>query len=173
VAAVAALAERSQQVAQRAVAEEVQRLVGDLEGDLWLILPAAALTTSPPLGLEIGRCRNVALFAHPLDDLLNQLLELGPHLLLIAVRRVAQQPFDRFFGQDAAIEERVENRVVQRLHRPLLVVHAAVGVAKPAGQKKIRQLGHQIFEIQFVEQVAGEFRVSVFHPDPWPLFPGP
>ena len=39
VAAVAALAERAEQIAQRAVAEEVERLVGDLERDRRLIGP--------------------------------------------------------------------------------------------------------------------------------------
>src|SRR5438067_949620 len=57
VAAVAALSEGSEKVAQRAVAEEVERLVGHLEGDGRLIGPASAGAALPALALalEIGR----------------------------------------------------------------------------------------------------------------------
>ena len=63
VAAEAALAERAEQIAQRAVAEEVERLVGDLERDRRLIRARAAAAPLPPLalGLEIRRHRDVAL----------------------------------------------------------------------------------------------------------------
>ena len=165
-AAVAALAERPQQIAQRAVAEEIERLVGDLEGDLPLSL--APVTRSdlplPPfaLGVQVGRRRDVALFRHALDDLLNELFELRPRVGLIAVGRVAQQPLDRVLRKHAAVEQRVQNRVVQRLHRPLLVVHA-VRVAEPAGEEQIGELRHQILEIQIVEIAAREFRVPVLH----------
>ena len=165
VAAVAALAERPEQIAQRAVAEEVERLVGDLEGDRpgcrgpW---PAACPCRRSRSAFEVGRRRDVALLRHALDDLLNQLFELRPRVALIAVGRIAQQPLDRFLRQHAAVEQRVQNRVVQRLHRPLLVVHA-VRVAEPAREQQIGQLRDQILEIQIVELVAGEFRVAVFH----------
>ena len=162
VAAVAALAERPEQIAQRAVAEEIERLVGDLEGDLSLSLAARARGRLPlppfALGIQIGRRRDVALLGHALDDLLNQLLELRPRVGLIAVGRIAQQPLDRLLGQHAAVEQRIQNRIVQRLHRALLVVHA-VRVAEPAGEEQIGELRHQIFEIEVVEVAAREFRV--------------
>jgi hypothetical protein len=68
-------------------------------------------------------------------------------------------------GQHAAVEQRVENRVVQRLHRPLFVVHA-VGVAEAAGEQQIGELRDQILEIQIVELVARECRIPVFHANP-------
>ena len=63
VAAVAALAERAEQIAQRAVAEEIERLVGDLEGDRRLVraLSAAAPLAPLALGLQIRRRGDVAL----------------------------------------------------------------------------------------------------------------
>src|SRR5439155_27243808 len=53
--------------------------------------------------------------------------------------------------------------VVQRLHRPVFIVDAAVGISEATGEQQIGELGDQILEIQFVEQVAGEFCVTVFH----------
>src|SRR5579864_6931283 len=76
VTAEAALAERSEQIAQRAVAEKIERLVGDLEGDRRRLPPRALPSLAPlALGIEIGRCGDVALLRHPFDDLLNELLE--------------------------------------------------------------------------------------------------
>ena len=139
VAAVAALAERAEQIAQRAVAEEVERLVGDFEGDRRLIrAEAAAPLPALALGVEIRRRRDVAFLRHPLDDLLNQFLELRPRIALIRVGRIAEQPLDRFLRQHAAVEQRVEDRVVQRLHRPILFVHG-VGIAEAARQQQIRR----------------------------------
>ena len=162
-AAVAALAERPEQIAQRAVSEKIERLVGDLERHRRLVrsLAAAASLTPLALALEIRRRRDVALVGHPLDDLLDQLFELRARLVLIAVGGVAEQPFDGLFRQHAAVEQRVEDRVVQRLHRPLFLV-VAVRVAEAAREQQIGQLRHQILEIQLVERVAGEFRVAVF-----------
>jgi hypothetical protein len=164
VAAVAALAKRSEQVAQRSVAEKVQRFVGDFElGRRRLVGPVAATPLAAlALGVEVGRRRNVALVGHPLDDLLNQLFELRSRVTLVRVGRIAEQPFDGLFRQHAAVEQRIQNRVVQRLHRPLVVVHG-VRIAEPARQQQVRQLGHQILEIQVVQCVAGEFRVAILH----------
>src|SRR5207245_388451 len=97
VAPVAALTKRSEQVAQRAVAQEVERLVGHLEGGRWLVgsLSAAAPLTPLALGLQVRRRGDVAFLTHALDDLLDQLFELGAHPVLIAVRRIAQQFLER------------------------------------------------------------------------------
>ena len=167
VAAVAALAERAEEIPQRAVAEEIERLVGDRElcRRLDVVPMAPAGAAALPLGargVEIRRHRDVALVRHALDDLLDQFFELRPGIALIGVGRIAEQPLDRFFRQDAAVEQRIEDGVVQRLHRPLFLVHA-VRAAESAGQQKIRQLRDQILEIQIVELVADVFGVPVLH----------
>ena len=118
--------------------------------------------TTFALGVEIGRRGDVPLLGHPIDDLLDQLLELRAGVGLIAVGGIAQQPFDRFVRQHAAIEQGVENRVMQRLHR-LLGIVGPVGVSEAAGEQQVGQLGDQILEIEIVQLVAGEFRVSVLH----------
>ena len=72
VAAGAAVAGRAEQIAQRAVAEKIERLVGDLELHLaGFALLAAAHGAPRLLGLEVGRGRDVARFLHLLDDLLD------------------------------------------------------------------------------------------------------
>ena len=90
---------------------------------------------------------------------------LEARLLLIAVGRVAEQLLDGLVGQDAAVEERVENRVVQRLHRAVVVVRGpgAVRILKAARQQQVGELRHQILQIQLVEVRAREFRVAVLH----------
>ena len=162
VPAEAALAERPEQIAQRAVAEEVERLVGDFELHGRLIGAGAAARAALALAFEVGRRGDIPLLAHALDDLLNQFLELGAGLFLIAVSRIAEQPLDRFVRQHATVEERIQNRVVQRLHG-LVVFVGRVRVAEAAGQQQVGQLRDQILEVEVVEQVAGEFRVAVFH----------
>jgi len=98
----------------------------------------------------------------------NQLFELGPCPGLIRVRRIPQETFDGFIRQHAAVEERLENRVVQRLHRLLVVLSRArrARVAEAAGEQQVGELGDQILEIQFVQLVAGVLGVLVFHPKP-------
>ena len=167
VAAGAAAADRAEQIAQRTVAEKVERLVGDLELHRSGVLADAAARAAAMLAflLEIGRAGDEPLFHHPLDDLLDQILELLPRLLLVAVRRFAEQLLQRLFRQHAAAEERFENRVVQRLHRAVLVAGRRIAprIAEPARQQQVGQLRDQILEIDLVEQVAGVLRVAVFH----------
>jgi hypothetical protein len=123
VTAGAAVPERPEQIAQRLVAQEIQRFVGDLELDpLAVLAVAGALGAALPLLLEIRRLCDVPGFLHTLDDLLNQLLELLPHLLLVAVRRIAEQLLEQIGRKDAAAEQRFENRVVQRLQGAVVVV---------------------------------------------------
>src|SRR2546422_822613 len=83
----------------------VARLVRDFESEFRLILTHAAAAALPALafGVEIGRRRDVAFLAHPLDDLLDQFLELRPHFLLVAVGGIAQQLFDGLVWQHAAV----------------------------------------------------------------------
>ena len=115
--------------------------------------------------LEIGRAGDEPLLHHLLDDLLDEILELLPRLFLVAVRRLAEQLLQRLFRQHASAEQRLENRVVQRLHGAVLVAGRRITprVAEPARQQQVRQLRHEILEIDLVEQVAVVFRVAVFH----------
>ncbi len=162
----AAAAHRAEQVAERPVAEEVERLVGDLELHPAVVLADAAAGPAPvlALGLEVRRAGDEAALHHAVDDLLDQVLELLAHAFLIAVGRLAEQPLHRFVRQHAPAEERVEDGVVQRLHRPVLVgVRRVPGIAEPARQQQVRQLRDEILEVDLVEQVAGELGVAVFH----------
>ena len=170
VAAEAAFSQRPEQVAQRAIAEKIQALVGDLEACRWRIGAEPAARTARlalrALGLQIGRRRDEPFLHHAIDDVLNQLLELRSRIGLIGVSRIAQQPFERFLRQHAAVEQRVHDGVVQRLHRAIvfrLPVHAAVGRLEAARQQKIRQLLDQVIEIQIVQRIAGVFGVLVTH----------
>src|SRR5207247_4253672 len=74
----------------------------------------------------------------------------------------AEQATDRLFRQYAAIEQRVEDRFVQRLHRALVVVHP-VRVPEAAGQQQVGELRDQIFEIQAIELIADVFGVAILH----------
>ena len=160
----AALAERTEKVAQRAIAEEVECLVGHFKLHRRLLAARAAAPPLPALALrgEVRRHRDVALFAHPLDDFLDQFLELRTRVALIAVGGVAEQPLDRLFRQDAAVEQGVQDRVVQRLQRPLLFVRA-VRIAESAREEQIRQLRHEVLHVEVLEHIAGVFGVAIFH----------
>ena len=89
----AAAAHRAEQIAQRAVAQEVQRLVGDLELHAAGVLADAAAGARAPLalGLEVRRAGDEAALHHAVDDLLDEVLELLAHAFLIAVGRLAEQ----------------------------------------------------------------------------------
>ena len=167
VTARAAAADRAQQIAERPVAEKVERLVGHLEAHLAGVLSRAAAGRPAMLALavEIRRAGDEPLFHHAFDDLLDQIFELLARGLLVAVRGLTEQLLQRVLRQHTAAEQRLENRVVQRLHRPVLVAvqRIAPRVAEPARQQQVGQLRHEILEIDLVEQVAGVFRVSVFH----------
>ena len=164
VAAQTALAHRPEQVAQRAVAEKIEALVGHLESRRRSVrAESAACARRLPIGavrLEIGRRGDEAFLHHPIDDVLNQLLELRARVCLIGIGRIAKQALQRFLGQHTAVEQRVHDRVVQRLHGAIvfgLPVHPAVGRLEAARQQQIRQLLNQLVEIQIVQRVAGIF----------------
>ena len=164
----AAVAGRAEQVAQRAVAEEVERLVGDLE----LHLAGLAVAGPPPWarrafsGSRSGGVGDVARLLHALDDLLDQLLQLLAHLLLAAFGLVAEHLLERVLGQHAAVEQRLENGVVQRLHGAVAVVAGIARVPEPARHQQVRQLRHEFVHVEVVEQVGNVLRVFVFHGSP-------
>ncbi len=161
---VAALPERSEQVAQRTVAEKIERFVGDLERDVRLIGPRPAAGPLSPLalGFKIRWHGDVAVVGHPFDDLLDQLFELRACVRLIAVGRIAEQSFDRLLRKNAAVEERVEDGIVERLHRPLSLV-GAVRVPEAARQQQIRQLRDEILDIDIVEIVTRVLGIAIPH----------
>ena len=98
----AAVAGRAEQIAQRSVAEEIERLVGDFELDLaGLAVATAAHRAACLFRFQIWRRRNVAGLLHPLDDLLDQFFELVARLLLVALGGLAEhflEVFKTFYG---------------------------------------------------------------------------
>ena len=109
VAAEAALAERAEQIAQRAIAEKIQALVGDFEPRRRRVgteaAAGAARLALRALGLQIGRRRDEAFLHHPIDDVLDELLELRSGVGLIGVRGIAKQALERLFRQHTAVEQ--------------------------------------------------------------------
>jgi hypothetical protein len=101
----AALSERSEQIAQRAIAEEVQALVSDLEAVLLGIAHAAAAARAFALLAflrQVGRSGQVALRLQLFDDLLDQRIE--PLFRIFRCLPVlAEQPLQHFIGQHAAV----------------------------------------------------------------------
>ncbi len=160
----AAVTGGAEQIAQRAVAEEVQRLVGDFELDLGRLAVVAAAHRAPCLfGLEIGRRRNVARLLHAFDDLLDQLFELLARGVFVALGRVTEHLLEEIVRQHAAVEQRFENRVVQRLHRAIAVIAGVARVPEPARHQQVGQLRHQLVHVELIEQVGNVLRVFVFH----------
>ncbi len=169
VPAQAALAERPEQIAQGAVAQEIQALVGHFKAAgrrVRSCVAAGSPRAQCACRLQVRGRRDEALFHHPIDDVLNELLQLRARIPLIRVRRISHQPLERLLRQHAAVEQRVHDGVVQRLHGAIVfgvAVHAVEGRMKPARQEQIRQLLDQIVQIQIVQRVARVFRVLVFH----------
>ena len=161
-----AASDRAQQIAQRAIAEEVERLVGDFEFHRRRAVVEAAARALSPLAflLQVGGARDEPLFHHALDDLLNEILELLARLLLVAVGRLTEELLDGLVRQHAAAEQRLEDGIVQRLHRAVLfVARAAPRIVEPAREQQVGQLRHEIVDVDLVEQAACVLRVAVFH----------
>ncbi len=166
----AALAERAQQIAQRAVTEEIEALIGHLEACWRRVRTEAAARAARlalgAIGLQIGRRRDEPFLHHAIDDVLDEFFQLRSRIGLVGIGRVAQQSLERFLRQHAAVEERVHDGVVQGLHRAVvfgLAVHAAVRRLEPARKEQIRQLLDQVVEIEIVQRIAGVFGVFVSH----------
>ncbi len=121
VAAEAALAERPEQIAQRAVAEEVEALSVTSKRAC-----ACVLADLPPCACDCRRpdrvgwsMRDVAFLLHALDDLLDELLELLA--LGLSHRRSPSSRSSASSDSTPPLEQRVADRVVQRLHRAVVV----------------------------------------------------
>ena len=81
---------------------------------------------------------------------------------LIAIGWFSEQLLDGVVRQHATIEQRVENRVVQRLHGALFRIHVA-RAAEAAREQQVGQLRQQLLEVDALEVVAGEAGVLVPH----------
>ena len=116
-----------------------------------------AQTTFVPDFDRQGRVRGCFVVAKDIGDVIDAQRE--------RERRLAEQAIERLFRQHAAAEERFEDRVVQRLHRPVLVTARAVapGAVEAARQQQVRQLRDEIFHVDLVEQVAGVLGVTELH----------
>ena len=126
---------------------------------------AAAGPPVHALAVELRRLADEAAFHQAVDDLLDQFLELLARFVLLAVGGRAEQLVEGFVGEDAAVEQCIEDGIVQRLHRTVVVraERIAPGVAEPAREQQVRQLRDQIVEVDLVEQVAGVLRVAELH----------
>src|SRR5262245_7984189 len=135
-AAGAAAANRSEEIAQRAVAQKIKRLVRHFELYRARVFAVAATGPATMLAflLQVRGVGHKPLFHHFVDDLLDQILELLTRFLLITVRWLTEQLLQRLLREHAAAEERFEDGVVQRLHRPVLVARGRIAprVAEPA-----------------------------------------
>ncbi len=165
VAAEAALAQRPEEIPQRPVSKEVQRLVGDLElgrGGVLALAGAGALRVAPRLlHLEVGAAGHVALLLETLDEILDQLLETP------TVPAILHQLVDRLLRQQVAVHQRVEDCIVQRLDGLVAVgPRREPRATEPAGQQEVRQLRQQVLEIDAFEVFAGVLAVPVSHSKP-------
>ena len=165
----AAVPHRSEQVAQRPVPEEVEGLVGHVERDVaGLPLSGAASTrTLGPRLVQVGRRRDVARLLHAVDDLLDQFLELLDLLLRGLVRaagRLAEQLLGEVGRQHPAVEERLEDGVVEGLQRAIgAVERAAPAVAKPAGEQQVGQFRGQLVDVEPVDEVWRVLGIAIAH----------
>ena len=83
---------------------------------------------------------------------------------LTALRGIAlHQALEHLVGHHTAIEQRVEDGVVERLHRAVVIVLGVPRVVEPARQQQVGQLRDQRLEVELIEQVFDEFRVAIFH----------
>ena len=164
VPAEAALADRSEQIAQGPVAEEVEALVGDLELERLFRSSESRARLLPPLpiALDIRRGGDVALLLKLLDDLVDELVEARFRVVAI-LPALAEHLLERLVGQETAVQQRLEDRVVQRLHRSSVLAGHPVRVVEPARQQEIGQPREQLFEVELVEVLAGVLGIAVFH----------
>jgi len=97
----AAASHGSEEVAERAIAEEVQALVGDFEMYRAGVFTHAAARAASMLAFlfQVRGSGDEAFLHHSLDDLLNELLELLPCRFLVGIRRIAKELLQRVLRQ--------------------------------------------------------------------------
>ena len=159
VPAEAALADRAEQVAQRPIAEEVEALVGDLELERWLgAAPAAARPVALGRSASRSGAREVALMLQLLDDLLQSAARSAASASSARLPVLAEQLLEHLVGHQPAVQQRLQNGVVQRLHRmpaPRLRTAAPYGLSKPLESSRSDSLRQQLLEVEAVEVFAG------------------
>ena len=124
--------------------------------------PAPGPLPPLPIAVEIRRGRDVSLLLKLLDDLVDELVE--PRFRVVAILpALAEHPLERLVGQETAVQQRLEDRVVQRLHRSSVLAGHPVRIVEPARQQEIGQPRQQLFEVELVELLAGVLGIAVFH----------
>ena len=86
--------------------------------------------------------------------LLDQLLQLLANVVFAALGLVAEQLVHYIRRQDAAAEQRFENRIVQRLHRAIHPPARVPRIVEPAREQQIAQFRHELVHVEVVERVG-------------------
>ena len=154
VAAEVRFAQRAQQIAQRAKAEEVEPLVGDLEARLRLRV--ADLPAGGRAARWIVRLIDVdvVFLLHALDELLDQVFHLlGAHVLDLLAHLLVEH---------VAVEQRLGDglaQVVQRLLRVLQVVEVHVLLLETALQQVVGERAEQVLHAHLGGRLGNVFFV--------------
>ena len=124
--------------------------------------PAPGPLPPLPIALDIRRGGDVALLLQLLDDPVDELVEALFRVVAI-LPALAEHLLERLVGQETAVQQRLEDRVVQRLHRSAVLAGHPVRVVEPARQQEIGQPREQLLEVELVEVLAGVLGIAVFH----------
>ncbi len=80
---------------------------------------------------------------------------------------LAEHLLERLIREHAAVEDCLQDGVVQRLHRVpglvVIVVRQSVRALEAAREQHVGEPGEQVLEIDIVEVVAGELGVAILH----------
>ncbi len=150
VASEAGAPQRTEQIAQSTIAEEVQPLVGDLKLQRPVLVGGhAARDAGHARRLVRGRDGDVAFLLHALDQLIDQLVHAA--LLLHTAQCLPRQ-----FVELRGVKQCVANGLSQSFQRIPGVGGLEVGaqiVFEAALQQKIAERVHQVFQAQLLDQV--------------------
>ncbi len=172
VRAVARVADGRQQMTQRAVAEEVDALLRQVELDLLRRLPALVdhAATLRHLDVAARQQRRIAqIDVAFLDELLHQVIEqLGDLLAHLRVTIALATQLAEHLGRElAALDERLQQRFLQRIERAIFVVagpappRVKMGAALEAAlQQEIGESLEQVLDVERVEDRAAVLRIG-------------
>ena len=162
------MSERAEDAAERLVAEEVDPLLGEVELHVARRGVGEAPRSGDGLltGGHLGRSVDVqvALVHEALDEVVEHLRELRLRLLVT----VAPQRLEHLGGELPALDEGVEDRLLERVERAVLVAPelSPVGVVvlaprEPRLEKEVGELVEQRLQVDRVGELGGELRVGV------------